>query len=85
MLLVVIIVDPTAWVYSFEAPADARRLSALRLQQQIQCRASGFVQSRFFYWDDLPSRRVWSDIFTREQALELATAFARAARDKDGL
>ena len=33
----------------------------------------------------LPSRRVRSDIFTREQALELAKAFARAERDKDGL
>ena len=34
--------------------------------------------------DDLPSRRVRPDIFTREQALELAKAFARAERDKDG-
>ena len=42
-------------------------------------------ESRFFYWDDLPSRRVRPDIFTREQALELAKAFARAERDKDGL
>jgi len=44
MLLVAIIVDPTALVYSFEAPADRRRLLALSLQQ-IQCRTSGFVQS----------------------------------------
>jgi hypothetical protein len=42
------------------------------------------TESRFFYWDDLPSRRVRPDIFTREQALELAKAFARAERDKDG-
>ena len=42
-------------------------------------------ESRFFYWDDLPSRRVRPDIFTREQVLELAKAFARAERDKDGL
>jgi len=41
-------------------------------------------ESRFFYWDDLPSRRVRPDIFTREQALELAKAFAGAERDKDG-
>ena len=40
------------------------------------------TESRFFYWDDLPSRRVRSDIFTREQALELAKA-ARAERDKE--
>jgi hypothetical protein len=32
----------------------------------------------------IPSRRVRPDIFTREQALELAKAFARAERDKDG-
>ena len=38
-------------------------------------------ESRIFY----PSRRVRPDIFTREQALELAKAFARAERDKDGL
>jgi hypothetical protein len=41
------------------------------------------MESRFFYWDDIPSRRVRSDIFTREQALELAKAFARAERDKE--
>ena len=40
------------------------------------------TESRFFYWDDLPSRRVRPDIFTREQALELAKAFARAERDQ---
>ena len=38
-------------------------------------------ESKFFYWDDLLSRRVRPDIFTREQALELARAFARAERD----
>ena len=43
------------------------------------------MESRFFYWDDLPSRRVRPDIFTREQALELAKAFARAERDKDDI
>jgi hypothetical protein len=46
MLLVAIIVAPAAQVYSFEAPADRKEaLLALPLQQQIQCRASGFVQS----------------------------------------
>jgi hypothetical protein len=37
--------------------------------------------SRFWYWDDLPSRRLRPDMLTREQALEQAKAFARAARD----
>ena len=27
--------------------------------------------SKFFYWDDLPSRRLRSEILTRDQALEL--------------
>ena len=31
--------------------------------------------SRYFYWDDLPSRRLRPAILTREQALELAKAF----------
>ena len=39
---------------------------------------------RFFYWDDLPSRRL-AEILTREQALEQARAFARAERDRDRL
>jgi hypothetical protein len=41
-------------------------------------------ESKFFYWDDLPSRRVRPDIFTREQAIELARAFARTERDGEG-
>jgi hypothetical protein len=50
-----------------------------------EVRFSDGSESRFFYWDDLPRRRVRSDIFTREQALEQAKAFARAERDRDGL
>ena len=42
----------------------------------------GGMESRFFYWDDLPSRRLRVDILTSEQALEQAKAFARAERDK---
>jgi hypothetical protein len=37
----------------------------------------------FFYWDDVPSRRLRPNILTREQALEQARAFARAERDKE--
>ena len=37
--------------------------------------------SRFFYWNDLPSRRLRPEILTREQALAQAKAFARAERD----
>ena len=40
--------------------------------------------SRFFYWDDLPSRRLWPETLTREAALEAAKALARAERDGEG-
>ena len=38
--------------------------------------------SKFFYWDDLPTRRLRPEILNRQQALKLAQAFARAERDK---
>jgi hypothetical protein len=41
-------------------------------------------ESSYFYWDDLPSRRLRPEILTREAALEAAKAFARAERDRDG-
>ena len=37
---------------------------------------------RFFYWDDIPSRRLRPDTLTSEQALEQARAFARAEQAK---
>jgi hypothetical protein len=39
-------------------------------------------ESRFFYWDDLPTRRLQPETTNRQQALKLAQAFARAERDK---
>jgi hypothetical protein len=36
--------------------------------------------SRFFYWDDLPSRRLNPQTLDRETALEKAKAAARAAQ-----
>jgi hypothetical protein len=36
--------------------------------------------SKFFYWDDVAGRRTRPERMTREQALELAKAFARAER-----
>ena len=38
--------------------------------------------SRYFYWDDMPGRRSRPNVFTSEQALEQAKAFARDERDK---
>ena len=35
-------------------------------------RFPGNRSSRYFYWDDLPSRRLRPEILTREQTLELA-------------
>jgi hypothetical protein len=40
--------------------------------------------AKFFYWDDLPTRRQRPEILNRQQALKLAQAFARAERDKSG-
>jgi hypothetical protein len=37
--------------------------------------------SQYFYWDDLPSRRLRPEVLTSEQALKLAKAAARRARD----
>jgi hypothetical protein len=39
--------------------------------------------SRYFYWDDLPSRRFRPDLVDSEQALEQSKAVARAAREED--
>jgi len=38
--------------------------------------------SKFFYWDDIPGRRVRSDQLDSKQALQEAQAFAREMRDK---
>lgn len=38
--------------------------------------------SKFFYFDDLPNRRLRPDVLTKAQALDAAQAFARAERDK---
>jgi hypothetical protein len=38
-------------------------------------------KSQYFYWDDLPGRRLDPNTLTGEQALEQAKAAARAERD----
>ena len=47
------------------------------------CFADGRV-SQYFYFDDLPGRRLRPEMLTREQALEAAKALARAEPDGDG-
>ena len=39
--------------------------------------------SKFFYWDDVPARRLRPEILTSAVALMQAKAFARAMSDKD--
>jgi hypothetical protein len=36
----------------------------------------------YFYWDDLPSRRLRQDLVPGEVALEQAKTFARGERDQ---
>lgn len=38
--------------------------------------------SRYFYWDDLPSRRLRPELLTREAALDAARDVARDVRDE---
>ena len=39
-------------------------------------------ESLFFYWGNIPARRLRQDMMDRETALETAKAVARAARDR---
>ena len=47
-----------------------------------EVRFSDGRESRFFYWDDAPGRRLRSELLSSEQARERAKAFVRAERDK---
>jgi hypothetical protein len=37
--------------------------------------------SRYFYWDDIPARRMRPETFDRETALEKVKAVAKAVQD----
>jgi DNA-binding XRE family transcriptional regulator len=71
-------------------PEMAHMTSGIRIIRHEGVKDSGSFEVRFpddrppryFYWDDVPSRRLRPDILTSEQALEQARAFARAERDK---
>jgi hypothetical protein len=39
-------------------------------------------KSQYFYWDDIPGRRLRPDQLTSEQALHRARTLARGERDK---
>ena len=49
-----------------------------------ELRFSNGRQSKYFYWEDIPGRRLRSDQADGKQALEEAKAFARAERDRAG-
>jgi len=38
--------------------------------------------SKYFYWDDVPSRRLRPELLWEHEALEAARKFARAEQDK---
>ena len=48
--------------------------------RELEVRYSDGRASRFFYWDDLPSRRLRPETLDRETALEKAEALARGER-----
>jgi hypothetical protein len=48
----------------------------------FEVRFSDGRDSVYFYWEDVPSRRLRPDQLTSEEALEKAKAFARAERDR---
>ena len=49
---------------------------------RFEVRFSDGSSSRYFYWDDIPGRRLDPDKVDSEKALERAKALARAVRDK---
>ena len=49
----------------------------------FEVRYSDGQPSRYFYWEDVPGRRLRTEQMTMEQALEAAKALARSERDKE--
>jgi hypothetical protein len=50
--------------------------------RQLRGRFADGRPSQYFYWEDLPGRRLRSDLVASDVALEQAKAFARAERDR---
>ncbi len=48
----------------------------------FEIRFSDGRPSRYFYWDDVPGRRMRPALVDSQAALERAKAFARAERDR---
>ena len=69
------------WAY----PLMTDRIRILKHEAVPQCgsfevRFPDGRESVYFYWDDLPSRRLRPETLDRETALEQAKAVARAAQ-----
>ena len=63
------------------------RIRIIRHEAVPQCgsfevRFADGRESRFWYWDDIPGRRLRPETLTQEAALEQAKTFARAERDR---
>ena len=63
-------------------PIKLFKHEAVPLCGSYEVRFSDGRPSTYFYWDDLPGRRMRPELMTSEQALEQAQAFARHARDE---
>jgi hypothetical protein len=48
----------------------------------FEIRFANGVPSKFFYWDDVPGRRLRPDLIGSEETLEHARVFAQAERDR---
>lgn len=50
----------------------------------FEVRFSDGTPSVYFYWDDLPSRRLRPELLTQDEAKKQAQELARAARENSG-
>ena len=64
--------------------ADIRIIKheAVPRRGSFEVRFSHGRPSQHFYWEDLPGRRLRSDLVASDVALEQSKAFARAERDR---
>ena len=52
------------------------------IRSSFEVKYSDGQPSRYFYWEDVPGRRLRTEQMTMEQALEAAKAFTRSERDR---
>jgi len=66
------------------APARMRIIKheAVPLCGSFEVRLPDGQSSRYFYWDDIPGRRLRPDLLDRATAMQAAQALARAEQDR---